>query len=476
MMRAAAARPSELSLPDLAPFPRRFVWGAATAAYQIEGAVTEDNRIHSIWDTFCHRTRGVADGSNADVAADHYHRVDEDVALMAEVGLDAYRFSIAWPRITDVAGGRNQKGIDFYSRLVDKLLAAGITPVATLYHWDLPQHLEDAGGWTNRDTAFRFADYAAIVASALADRVGVWTTLNEPWCVAFLGYRLGVNAPGRKEAVAPFQAAHHLNLAHGAASAVLREIVPDTAEVSLTLNTHQFRAASTDEADLEALRKADIISNRVFLDPVLDGRYPEALFAYTAGVTDWSFIGADDLKIIHARPDVLGLNYYQPVVVSARRADAIASEPQWAGTDDVWTCTPAPPYTAMNWTIDPTGLTDLLMRFHQAYPDLPLMVTENGAAFPDNVRSTGPGGAETVRDTDRIDYLRGHIAAVGEAIRRGADLRGYFVWSFLDTFEWNGGFLWRLGLVRVDYSTLRRSIKQSGYWYRDLIRTFRMLG
>lgn len=460
-----------MSVPDLSRFPQHFVWGAATASYQIEGAVSAGGRVPSIWDTFCHTPGRVWNGDTADVAADHYHRVDEDVALLAELGIPAYRFSIAWPRVMDSDGRPNHRGLDFYSRLVDRLLDSGITPVATLYHWDLPQHLEDAGGWTNRETAYRMAQYTATVANELADRVPTWTTLNEPWCSAFLGYGSTINAPGRDDIAAALQAAHHLNLAHGLAASTLRDIAPD-AQVMLTLNVHQFRPASSARADRDAVGRADVVSNRIFLDPVLDGRYPEELFAFTAQITDWSFVQPEDLSLIHVRPDLLGLNYYTPTVITADVTKAGVSETGdptgWPGNPDLWTVPPADPVTAMGWTIDPTGLTELLVRIGRNYPGVPLMVTENGASCADVVRDG------TVDDIDRIDYLREHICAVGEAIAAGVDVRGYFVWSFLDCFEWNAGYEWHLGLVHVDRDTMRRTVKRSGYWYRGLIRQFRM--
>jgi beta-glucosidase len=393
---------------------------------------------------------------------------------MSRLGLRSYRFSIAWPRITDSEGRPNQRGIGFYSRLADALLTAGIEPVATVYHWDLPQYLEDRGGWINRDTAFRMADYAGILGSQLGDRIGTWITLNEPWCVAFGGYGTGTSAPGRTGALTALQAAHHLNLAHGAAMAALRDTLPATATVAITLNLHQFQPATDSPADADAVRHADALANRIFLTPIMDGRYPDDLIADTANVTDWSFVHAGDLHVIHARPDALGLNYYSPWVLAdpaTPMPPSQVSDPPslWPVTDRVLWLDPPPPHTDMGWTIDPAAFTDLLLRVHHDYPDLPLVVTENGAACHGDVQ---PGA---VVDTERIRYLSDHINAVGAAISRGADIRGYFVWSLIDTFEWSGGYHWKFGLIGVDYASQRPTVKQSGYWYRDLMARFRAL-
>ncbi|GAA4510173.1 GH1 family beta-glucosidase [Actinoallomurus oryzae] len=435
-----------------------FVWGAATAAYQIEGAADEDGRVPSIWDTYSRTPGRVRDGDTGDVATDHYHRWAEDVETMSALGLGAYRFSVAWPRIHD------RRGIDFYSRLVDALLERGIAPVATLYHWDLPQSLEDAGGWPERDTAYRFAEYAERIGAALGDRVHTWTTLNEPWCSAFLGYASGVHAPGRTEPAAALAAAHHLNLAHGLAARVL------PGRVSVTLNLHHVRG------DAEAARKVDAVANRVFLGPMLDGAYPADLLENTAHITDWSFVRDGDEATIAAPLDVLGVNYYTPTLVrpwegGAPRAtadghgDGTASP--WVGCEDVEFVRQPGPYTEMGWSIDPTGLTELLLRLHRDHPSMPVMITENVAAFDDRVDADG-----RVHDQRRIDYLRDHLAAVGRAMEAGADVRGYFVWSLLDNFEWAHGYSKRFGIVHVDYATQERTWKDSAHWYRDHIATF----
>ncbi|WP_088317379.1 GH1 family beta-glucosidase [Kineosporia sp. R_H_3] len=456
-------------------FPEGFLWGAATASYQIEGAATEDGRGPSIWDTFSHTPGLTLDGATGDVACDHYHRVDADVALMAGLGLQGYRFSIAWPRIVPTGSGAvNQAGLDFYSRLVDTLLAKGIRPIATLYHWDLPQPLEDAGGWPERETAYRFAEYAQVLAGALGDRIHTWTTLNEPWCTAYLGYASGVHAPGRREPAASLAAAHHLNLGHGLAVQAIRGVLGDAARCSVTLNLHEVRPADpASAADVEAAARIDRVGNQVFLGPMLDGAYPAALLADTAAVTDWSFVRDGDEKTAAQRLDVLGVNYYTPTVVKAwdgvgprvqadGHGDSDASP--WVGSEDVDFVDQGPPYTTMGWSIDPSGLEDLLVRLHRRAPGLPLMITENGAAFPDVVSEDG-----AVHDDDRIAYLDGHINAVGRAIERGADVRGYLAWSLMDNFEWARGYDQRFGIVRVDYDTLERTPKDSALWYRDVI-------
>ncbi|KDN80709.1 beta-glucosidase [Kitasatospora cheerisanensis KCTC 2395] len=330
-----------------ARFPAGFVWGAATAAYQIEGAADRDGRTPSIWDTFARRPGAVRNGDTGDIAADHYHRYREDVALMSELGLGAYRFSLAWPRIRP--GGRgpaNEAGLDFYDRLVDELLAAGITPVATLYHWDLPQELEDRGGWTGRDTAHRFAEYASIAARRLGDRIPTWTTLNEPWCSAFLGYGNGVHAPGRTDHVAALAAHHHLLLAHGLGTAALRAELPDTAQVSLTLNLAAVRPLTADPADLDAARRIDGLANRIFLDPVFRGSYPEDVLADTAQLTDWSFVRDGDLAEISRPIDSLGINYYTPTVVAAEDAGAAGSAGAGRAATGTRAAAPGPPTEA----------------------------------------------------------------------------------------------------------------------------------
>ncbi|MFE7168399.1 GH1 family beta-glucosidase [Streptomyces sp. NPDC057616] len=462
--------------PDAARiFPDGFLWGSATASYQIEGATAEDGRTPSIWDTYARTPGRVRNGDTGDIATDHYHRWREDVALMAELGLGAYRFSLAWPRVQPTGRGPAvQKGLDFYRRLVDELLAKGITPVATLYHWDLPQELEDAGGWPERVTAERFAEYAAIAADALGDRVKTWTTLNEPWCSAFLGYGSGVHAPGRTDPVAALRAAHHLNLGHGLAVQALRAALPSNAQCSVTLNFHEVRPLTGSDADTDAARRIDALANRVFTGPMLQGAYPEDLLKDTAALTDWSFVHEGDLEQIHQPLDFLGINYYTPTLVSeadgsgTHNADGHgrSTHSPWPGADLVAFHQPPGDTTAMGWAVDPSGLYDLLSRLSTAFPDLPLVITENGAAFDDYANPSGQ-----VDDPDRIAYVRGHLAAVHQAIKDGADVRGYFLWSLLDNFEWGYGYSKRFGAVYVDYPTGTRIPKASARWYAQIART-----
>ncbi|TXS32224.1 beta-glucosidase [Streptomyces sp. ms191] len=444
-------------------FPAGFRWGSATAAYQIEGAAAEDGRTPSIWDTFSRLPGKVRNGDTGDIAADHYHRVREDVALMKAMGLTDYRFSLAWPRIQPTGRGPAvQKGLDFYRALADELLEAGIRPVATLYHWDLPQELEDAGGWPERATAERFAEYAGLAAEALGDRIGTWTTLNEPWCAAFLGYGSGVHAPGRTDDRAALRAAHHLNLAHGLAARVLRDTLPAAAELSLTLNLHVARPLTDAPEDVDAARRIDAVGNRIFLDPVFHGRLPADLVTDTAHLTDWSFVRDGDLAAISTPIDSLGINYYSPAVVAAGTSE---SPSPWPGAPERVRFLPAPgPRTAMDWPVDASGLHELLIRLRDELPGVPLLITENGAAYDDYA---DPEGA--VHDPERVEYLDAHLAAVHRAIADGADVRGYFLWSLLDNFEWAYGYGKRFGIVHVDFASQRRTPKDSARWYAEVI-------
>ncbi len=461
-------------------FPDGFVWGTATAAYQIEGAVAEDGRTPSIWDTFSHEPGKVENGDTGDVADDHYHRVGTDVALMKSLGVSSYRFSIAWPRITpqvspDELGPVNEAGIAFYAGLIDELVGAGITPAVTLYHWDLPQALQDAGGWTDRRTAERFAEYAAVVAQRLGDRLSMVITLNEPWCSAYLGYAAGVHAPGHTDPAEALTAVHHLNLAHGLAVRELRRVRPEL-PVALTLNLGAIRPASDSAADADAARRVDGQQNRVFLDPTLSGHYPADVLRDTAEVTDWSFIRDGDLELIHQPIDALGLNYYSPTEVAGRepgtgqagtdksRGPSGDAASPWIACQDVDFRELPGPRTAMDWPIDPTGLTDLLVRLHTEHPGLDLYVTENGAAYPDELTEQG-----SVVDTDRIAYVRAHLAAVHAAIQAGAPVRGYYLWSLMDNFEWAYGYTKRFGIVYVDYGSQQRTVKDSGHFYAGVI-------
>jgi beta-glucosidase len=443
-------------------FPAGFRWGVATAAYQIEGAVAEDGRGDSIWDTFCRQPGVIRDGHTGDVAADHYHRWAQDVALMADLGITAYRFSIGWPRVQPGgAGAANPAGLDFYERLTDALLAAGITPVPTLYHWDLPQPLEDAGGWLSRDTAQRFADYAALAAGRLADRIGLWITLNEPYVVTAMGYALGIHAPGKALMLGALPTAHHQLLGHGLATAALR--AAGAREVMITNNYSPAWPASDSAADVAATRAYDTLQNRVFTDPVLVGRYPD-LGAFGVGEGGLDCVRDGDLAVISAPIDGLGVNYYMPTRLSALPDSPLPFQMQPI---------PGYPLTAFGWPVVPAALTEMLTSLKQWYGEAlpPLYVTENGCSQPDEVAADG-----TVDDPGRIDYLDGHLRAVHDAIEAGVDVRGYFEWTLTDNFEWSEGYHQRFGLVHTDFETQRRIPKSSFAWYRDLIAAQRAAG
>jgi beta-glucosidase len=448
-------------------FPADFLWGAATASYQIEGAVNEDGRSASIWDTFSHTPGRTVNGDTGDVACDHYHRFGEDVALMAKLGLKAYRFSTAWPRIQPAGrGAAHQRGLDFYSRLVDELLTQGIQPWVTLYHWDLPQVLEDAGGWPHRDTAERFAEYAALTHAALGDRVKHWITLNEPWCTAFLGYGNGHHAPGRTDGADALAAAHHLMLGHGLATQAIKE-ADAGARVGITLNLHALLPRSEAPADLDAVRRIDGVGNRIFLDPIFRGEYPADVAADVAHLTDVPFIRPGDLAVTSTPIDFLGVNYYSRSVVSEADAEGIRDPHSgaWPGSERVRFHERGLPVTQMGWEIDAPGLSALLRRVHDEYGPIPLYITENGAAYPDEVGADG-----LVADPARIDYYRQHLRECHRMIADGVPLKGYFAWSLMDNFEWAWGYEKRFGLVHVDYATQARTPKASASWYADVIR------
>lgn len=435
----------------------------ATSAYQVEGAVDEDGRGPTIWDTFSHTPGRTRDGHTGDVACDQYHRYEEDAALMAELGIGAYRFSVAWSRIQPEGRGRaNPRGLDHYRRLVDALERHGVTPVLTLYHWDLPQALEDRGGWADRDTAARFAEYAAIVGDALAEEVPIWITLNEPWVAAWLGYGAGVHAPGKADDALALAATHHLLLAHGLA----REALEVPGRVGITLNLEPHRPASDREEDVRATRLADLHMNALFLDPLFGRGYPAELVEHYRDVSDFGFVRDGDLEAI-ARPlDFLGVNYYRRQTIAARDpGEGIVVEVP--GSLGAWSVVPpGERVTTMGWPIDPTGLFELLLRIHRDHAPARVLVTENGAAFDDVV---GPDGR--IVDPERIDFLEGHLAAAREALEAGVPLEGYFVWSLLDNFEWAHGYHQRFGLVHVDFPTQRRTPKESARWYGEVARS-----
>jgi beta-glucosidase len=461
-------------------FPADFCFGAATAAYQIEGATDVDGRRPSIWDTFCRVPGAVLGGDDGSVADDHFHRYRDDVALMKRLNLDSYRFSVAWPRVRPDGGAVNRHGVDFYSRLVDELLEAEIKPWITLYHWDLPQALEDRGGWTERDTAYRFAEYALSVHDALGDRVQVWTTLNEPWCSAFLGYAGGQHAPGRRDPRAALRAVHHLLLGHGLAVTELRRR-DASLSLGITLNlTHAEPADPADEGDRDAARRVDGLHNRIFLDPLLEGRYPADVLEDTAAF-DWpDVVEAGDLETIAAPIDVLGVNYYHGSAVSAHPREDVVGLGQvyperptgspFVGAEHVTFPSRNLPVTDMGWEVQPWGLRDLLLRLDKDYRLPPTYITENGAAYADRL-SDG-----RVEDPERIAYIDSHLRAVREAMDAGVDVRGYFVWSLLDNFEWAFGYAKRFGIVYVDYATLERIPKASAAWYAEVAATRRLEG
>ncbi|MFB6555685.1 GH1 family beta-glucosidase [Streptomyces sp. NPDC056405] len=448
-------------------FPPSFLWGAATSAYQIEGAVAEGGRTASIWDTFCRQPGAIASDHDGDVACDHYHRMPEDVDLMASLGIDAYRFSLAWPRIQPHgSGGVNQKGLDFYKRLIDRLNDRGIKPWITLYHWDLPQELEDAGGWPLRDTAYRFAEYAELAYGALGDRVEHWTTLNEPWCSAMLGYDAGVHAPGRKNFRDAIRAAHHLLLGHGLAARRIREAAGSSPlQLGITLNLGTATPQTDSAADRDACRRVDGLNRRLYLDPIVHGRYPEDV------VSDLERRNADlpiedgDLSVIASPLDMLGVNFYFGTTISGVGSDGSMTDS--AGVPIAREVGRGLSKTALGWEITPTSLTDLLLRLQQEY-GLPTVITENGAAFDDVLSVNG-----AVHDQDRVSYIAEHVTAVAAARAQGADVRGYFVWSLMDNFEWAHGFGKRFGIIHVDYETQRRTLKDSALWYRDTLEWLR---
>ena len=453
-------------------FPTGFVWGAATSAYQVEGATAADGRGISIWDAFVRSPGRVVGGDTADVAIDHYHRYRDDVRIMADLGLGAYRFSVSWPRIQPAGSGTvNQAGLDFYRRLVDELLEHGIEPWVTLYHWDLPQALEDAGGWPERDTAKRFAEFAAITHEALGDRVRNFSTVNEPWCAAFLGYASGEHAPGRRDPAAALRAAHHLLLAHGLAVQALRAQNSET-RIGGCVNLYAISPASGSEADLDAARRIDGLQNRFFLDAMLKGEYPADVLEDLRAVSEPDFIRPGDLETISTPFDVLLINYYSRFTVTGASGGAASaaaaptdSGSPWVGSEHVSFVNGGRPVTAMGWEIDTSGLLEILLRVAREYPPIPFVISENGAAFDDVV--TGDGA---VHDADRLAFIAAHLRACHEAIEQGVPLQGYFAWSLMDNFEWAWGYGKRFGLVYVDYATQERILKDSARWYAETIR------
>ncbi|MFN8168135.1 MAG: GH1 family beta-glucosidase [Candidatus Nanopelagicales bacterium] len=441
-----------------AAFPDGFLWGTATASYQIEGSVDADGRGPSIWDTFSHTPGKVVGDENGDVACDHYRLMPDDVALMGRLGVNAYRFSISWPRIEPEDGAVEMRGVAFYDRLVDELLERDIAPVATLYHWDLPQWAEDAGGWLVRDTAERFADHAEWMVENLGDRVHTWITLNEPVVAATFGYGFGTHAPGKTLLFESFTATHHLLLGHGLAVRKMRD-VRDDLRIGITNNLSPVHPETDSEADVMAAESLDAVQNRLYMDPVLLGTYPD--LEATRIPVDRSCVLEGDLDIIAAPLDVMGINYYNPTLVAAPgEGNPLPFELKQYPSEET---------TDMGWPVVPDGLRDILVQQQERYGDAlpPVMVTENGVAFPDVLED---GSLPRVDDPRRVAYLREHIAAVGRAILEGVDVRGYFVWSLLDNFEWAEGYRPRFGIVYTDYPTQRRIPKTSFQWYREFLR------
>ena len=445
-------------------FPEEFLWGAATASYQIEGAVNEGGRGPSIWDTFCHTEGKTFNGEHADVSVDHYNRYVEDVAILADLGVNAYRFSIAWPRILPEGTGKvNEEGVDFYRRLCKELQSAGITPVATLYHWDLPQALQDRGGWVNHDSVEWFSEYAGVVYQSLGDVIPHVATFNEPWCSAFLGHSAGEHAPGIQDPGLSFVAAHHLMLSHHAAIKKMRSMDPANASsLGIVLNVIPALPVSDSPEDVNAADSVDAVHNGLFLDAVFRGSYPEKILGYHRKFDVEARIDLDELHAAVEPIDVLGVNYYNINHVEYREGSPGMAA--WPGADGAAMGRPPGELTEMGWGVEPEGLTLTLRRVHDNYGPIPMMVTENGAAYPDVVEADG-----TIHDIKRTEYLKSHIGAVADAMDQGVDMVGYFVWSLLDNFEWARGYSKRFGIVRVDYDTLQRTIKDSGRWYQEFL-------
>jgi beta-glucosidase len=476
-MTLSTSAHSPAPLTGVRAFPTDFRFGVATAAFQIEGSTHVDGRTDSIWDAFARVPGAVVGGESGEPACDHYRRSSDDVALMRELGIQTYRFSTSWARVQPDGRAVNPAGLDFYSRLVDDLLEAGIQPWLTLYHWDLPQAIEEAGGWPARDTAHRFVEYTGLVHDVLGDRIKAWTTLNEPWCSAFLGYLSGEHAPGRQDPQAAVDAAHHLLLGHGMAVTELRRRDPEL-QLGITLNlTVADPVDPSDAGDVNAARLLDGQHNRWFLDPIFRGAYPADIVEDLAGIGVTVPAHEGDLEVIAAPIDALGVNYYRGEAVSAHPytgAPLIAAAPSerpkrspFPRAEGIHSHPRGLPVTAMQWEVQPEGLTRLLLRVDDEYATpagVTLYVTENGAAYDDEVTN---GGA--VADLERADYLQQHLSAVLDAIGQGVDVRGYFYWSLMDNFEWAWGYNKRFGLVRVDYGTQERTIKSSGRLYQQII-------
>jgi beta-glucosidase len=445
---------------ELTPLRQDFVWGTATSAYQIEGAIDADGRLPSIWDTFCRVPGAIDNGDTGDVACDSYHRWPEDLDLLKQLGVDAYRFSIAWPRVIPTGSGAvNAAGLAYYDRVVDDLLANGIKPYVTLYHWDLPQALQDLGGWDNRDTAYRFAEYAAVVGAKLGDRVTDWATLNEPLCSAWIGHWEGRMAPGITDPATAVRASYHLMLAHGLGVAALRESAPKPPSVGLVVNLSGCEPATSSAADIRAAQIADGHINRWWLDPLFGRGFPaDMVDVYGVELPEQP----GDAEIIAAPTDFVGLNYYFRQLIKADESVPVLGFSQVPG--------PNATHTMLDWEVHPAGLEELILRLAKEYGAEKIYITENGSAWIDQ-----PDADFTVDDTDRTAYLEGHLAACVRAVEQGAPLAGYFAWSLMDNFEWAYGYAPRFGLAYVDYPTGKRVMKTSGKTYTELIKSHRVV-
>ncbi|MDO8646013.1 MAG: GH1 family beta-glucosidase [Candidatus Planktophila sp.] len=448
-------------------FPADFIWGAATSSYQIEGAAQEDGRGISIWDTFSKTPGKVAHGDTGDVANDHYHRYPQDIALMKEIGLQGYRFSFAWSRMFPLGDEvREERGFDFYDRLIDSVLEAGIEPLATLYHWDLPQALEDKGGWVNRDTVNRFADYSTAVVERFGDRVKKFTPINEPWVVAWLGHGIGIHAPGIKDRASAFAVAHHTVLAHAASTNAMRAVRSDILTGPVLNQANYVPDDMNDPFQSHTAEVLDAVQNRFWMDAFMYGSYPEILLK-EFGAELSAVIKDGDLQAATVKNDFIGINFY----FDSRVGPEVKGLDQWHSISSLFGAasneTPSGPLTDMGWPLTPEGLENLLVRWHKEHGDkLPdLYITENGVAYGD-----GPDSEGRIRDLRRIDYLRTHLKAVSKAIEQGSPVKGYYQWSLMDNFEWALGYEKRFGIIHVDFDTQERIIKDSGYWYRNQIK------
>lgn len=444
-------------------FPADFVWGVATAAYQVEGAWNEGGRGPSIWDTFSHTPGKTRNGDNGDVAVDHYHRYVEDAQIMQDLGVNAYRFSISWSRlIPNGTGEVNREGVTFYRDLCAELIRRGITPAATLYHWDLPQALQDRGGWLNDESVDWFAEYARVARTSLGDLVSNWSTLNEPWCSAFLGHSAGEHAPGMTDAASSFVAAHNLMLAHHAAIRAMREVGADTDQLGIVLNLIPAWPDRDTPEDRAVAAGVDAVQNGLFLGAVMDGVYPDEILSYHDRHGLGDRIDLQRLKDSVEPIDYLGVNYYN--INHIVHVPGAAPMPAWPGPYEAGFARPPGELTEMDWGVEPEGLVWMLTRVNERYPGLPMMIMENGAAYPDVI---GPDGE--IEDTKRIEYIRDHIEAIHTARENDANVVGYFVWSLLDNFEWARGYSKLFGIVHVDRTTMIRTVKASGHWYREFL-------